>query len=99
MENINLENAILYADSSHGVYIPQYFAESIRREYVSGVSESRWHNMTLDPYGVDSDLLWDSWTHVLDNATVTDPETGIEYGLWQDGDLWLVPLADLYASD
>jgi hypothetical protein len=66
---------------------------------VSGISEGHWHDITLDPYGFYSETVWDSWTHILDNATVIDIETGIEYGLYQDGDLWLVPLTDLYASD
>lgn len=97
MEEINLSNAILYADSARGVYIPQFFAESIKRECVRSISFWAWDGLEIDPYSVDSDLLHECWTHVLDNAVVIDPDTGIEYGLWQDGDLWLVPLADLYA--
>jgi hypothetical protein len=99
MENINLSNAILYADSSRGVYIPQFFAESINRECVSGISEGHWHDITLDPYGFYSETVWDAWNHVLDSATITDPATGIEYGLYQDGDLWIVPLVDLSDSE
>lgn len=91
MEEINLSNAILYAGSSRGVYIPQFFAESIKRECVSNVSVGQWTDL-LDP---DCEWYWDAWDSILNNATVTDPDTGIEYGLWQDGDLWLVPLPDL----
>lgn len=93
MNGINLSNAILYADSARGVYIPQYFAESIKREFVSGISCDQWTDLT-DP---DCEWYWDTWDSVLDNAVVIDPNTGIQYGLWQDGDLWLVPLSDLYA--
>lgn len=96
MENINLENAILYADSSRGVYIPQYFAESIKRECVSGYCPVKWAVLR---HGPEDEFYWEDWTHILDNTTVTDPDTGIEYGLWQNGDLWLVPFSDLYASD
>lgn len=96
MENINLENAILYADSSRGVYIPQYFAESINRECVRGLEgQHNWEDIS----DACNEYYWQSWTVFLDSATVIGPDTGIEYGLWQDGDLWLVPLVDLYASD
>lgn len=96
MENINLSNAILYADSSRGVYIPQYFAESIKRECVKGLTDLCWSDLG-DANAIEYDYYWETWERVLDHATVTDPDTGIEYGLWQDGDLWLVPLSDLYA--
>ena len=77
MEEINLSNAILYADSSRGVYIPQYFAESIKRECVSNVSVDQWADL-MDP---DCECYWGNWDSVLNNATVADPDTGIEYGL------------------
>lgn len=98
MENINLENAILYADSSRGVYIPQYFAESVKRECVTGIFGDDLQTL-LDGPTLDNEWYWDAWNDTINAATVTDPDTGIEYGLWQDGDLWLVPLVDLYASD
>lgn len=100
MENddIKLENAILYADSSRGVYIPQYFAESIKRECVSGVSDEQWGILVYGPYQKADDLgdaywhsYWDAWCDVECSAIVTDPITGIRYTLWQDGNLWLVP--------
>lgn len=98
MDDIDLSNAILYADSARGVYIPQYFAESINRECVGGLTDLCWSNLT-DGNAMESDYYWDTWTHVLDNTIVTDPSTGVKYGLYQNGDLWLVPLADLCASD
>ena len=98
MEYINLENAILYASDRRGIYIPQYFAESIKRECVSGIFGDDWKTLLGGP-AIDNDWYWDAWNDTLNTATVTDPETGVEYGLYQDGDLWLVPLADLYASD
>ena len=98
MENINLENAILYADSSRGVYIPQYFAETIKRECVKGLTDLCWSDLR-DANAIDNGYYLETWERVLNNAIVTDPNTGIEYALYQDGDLWLVPLADLYASE
>jgi hypothetical protein len=93
------DNAICYADSARGVYIPQFFAESVNREYVSGITIESLDLLLIDPnadYESESmqdkqESYWDTWAYVLDNARVTCPKTGQEYVLYQDGDLWLVP--------
>lgn len=88
MENdIDLSNAVLFADSSRGVYIPKHFADSVVRSKVSGIDLADLDTLQGD---MESDSYWDAWTHVLDNATVTDDD-GTVYRLYQDGDLWLVP--------
>lgn len=92
--------SILYANSARGVYIPQFFAESVNRDCVSGISIEALDLLLIDPNkepenDIEADQLewyWDNWAYVLDNAVLTDPKTGIEYYLWQDGDLWLVPV-------
>ena len=83
-----MQEIILYADSSRGVYIPQYFAESIKRELVTGVTDQDWKDLGLDPYGEDSEILWQTWTKFLDSARVH--HNGKEYLLFQDGDLFLI---------
>jgi hypothetical protein len=83
------ESAILYADSAHGVYIPQYFAESIKRECVSGVDPSDLDSLTMGPD--ECEHYWDIWHDVESSAIVTDSE-GNQFYLYQDGDLWLVPV-------
>jgi len=80
-------NAILYANNARGVYIPQYFAESIVRECLSGVSEE---DMRILLDGPDHEQYWDAWCDVCDNAILTD-EQGVTFNLYQDGDLWIVP--------
>jgi len=80
-------NAELYASDRHGIYIPQYFAESIQREYLGGVSDE---DMRILIDGPESDYYWEAWDTVLDNAVLTD-SSGKRWNLWQDGDLWLVP--------
>jgi hypothetical protein len=82
------EAAILFADSSRGVYIPQFFADSIRRECVTGVDSGDWAILETGP---DHELYWDAWHDVESNAIVTD-SNGQEFRLYQDGDLWLVPI-------
>jgi hypothetical protein len=92
MENINLENAILYTSDRHGIYIPQYFAESIKPECLTNVSSDA---MDILKAGPDHMEYWDAWNDVEAQATVTDPSNGIEYYLWQDGDLWLIPVNEM----
>ena len=88
LDMLNLpETAILYANDARGVYIPQYFAESIVRECLSGVSEE---DMKILLVGPDHEQYWDAWCDVCDNAILTD-EQGVTFNLYQDGDLWLVP--------
>jgi len=83
---------IRYACDNRGVYnIPKYFAESIQRHKVRGVSAEDFDILEAGP-GHES--YWDAWTHVCDHATVVD--TNCTYRLHQDGDqdgdLWLVPV-------
>ena len=95
---MKLDNAVLYADSNRGQYIPQFFAESIKSECVK--EYTKYHdsleNLKLGPY---TDDYYEAWEDVLDNVTVYDEETGITYGLYQDGDLWLVPIEDMLVED
>lgn len=87
------ETAILYADSARGVYIPQHFAESIRRDCVEGVTQEQWDILTLGPNDDSTpSYYWDVWCEVESSAVVTSKETGVAYRLYQDGDLWLVPV-------
>lgn len=83
------ESAILFSDSARGVYIPQHFAESVKRECVSGVDSADLDTLANGPDSCE--FYWDIWHDVEQSAIVTDPDTGIAYTLYQDGDLWLVP--------
>ena len=88
MENeTNLSRAELFADSSRGVYIPQHFAEAVRRECVTGVTDEQWKILEAGP---DQEFYWDVWDEVTDRAELLHPTLGPCY-LWQDGDLWIVP--------
>jgi len=82
------ESAILFADSARGVFIPQHFAESVRRDCVTGVSADDWAILESGP---DAEWHWETWETVESRAVITAPDTGIAYTLYQDGDLWLVP--------
>jgi hypothetical protein len=86
----DLSNAVLFADSARGVFIPQHFAESVKRDCVSGVSKDDWQILETGP---EHEHYWGVWSDCEQNATVKDPDNGTQYRLFQDGDLWLVPIA------
>ena len=80
---------ILFSDSARGVYIPQHFAENIKRDAVRGVNLDAWNALEQGPDG--HEYYWEYWDEVLNDATVIDDQ-GREYTLHQDGDLWLIPV-------
>ena len=84
---IDLNRAELFADSARGIYIPQHFAEAVKREHVSGVTAEDWETLEAGP---DAEHYWAIWDRVLNSATIQHPTLGACY-LWQDGDLWIVP--------
>lgn len=76
----------------HGIYIPQIFAEEpdwwekFNLPTGPGSAEMR----TELTSGPDNEYYWDTWTQVLDSAWHEDPETGLVWRLYQDGDLFMV---------
>jgi hypothetical protein len=86
------DSAIHYADCARGVYIPQFFAESIKRDCVVGITDAQFDVLMHDPNADDCpEHYWDVWHEVLDRAVITDPRSCLRYTLYQDGDLWLLP--------
>jgi len=80
-------SAILFSDSARGVYIPQHFAESVRRDCVTGVTAQ---DLAILESGPDTEGYWETW-EAVENSAVVHGADGY-YRLYQDGDLWLVPL-------
>jgi hypothetical protein len=93
MEDLDLQNAILFADASRGIYIPQYFAKTLVDDAeVEFIYHGIYHWDTVKPIlldGPDHPEYDEAWEFVLDNARVH--HRGKVYSLYQDGDLWLVP--------
>lgn len=74
----------LLVNGSHGVYVPQVFAEQFDlTEWVVNVPDP----MELE--SVDNQYYWETWEDVLNNASYTDKD-GHVWTLYQDGDLWAV---------
>lgn len=85
-DELDLTNAVLFADSNRGIYIPQHFAQAVNREYVSGVTDSDYADLLEGP---DNEFYWDTWDRVTNNAEID--LNGRKAFLYQDGDLWIVP--------
>ena len=77
----------LFLSDARGVYIPRDFAQSIKRECVTGISEKDYAILEAGP---DYEWYWNVWDDVLNNAVVTDPTSGTVYTVYQDGDCWLI---------
>lgn len=78
--------ADLYAADNRGIYIPQYFAQTINRDLVHGVPEEDWKILESGP---DNEYYWEAWDGVLFNAKIK-ASNAPEGFLYQDGDLWII---------
>lgn len=83
----DLDRAELFADGARGIYIPQHFAESVRRDLVTGVTAWAWAACEAGP---EHDDYWHAWDEITSRAEIEHPTLGRCY-LWQDGDLWVIP--------
>jgi hypothetical protein len=89
MRDNNPDQIELYADSNRGVYIPQFFAQTVRRDLLTGVNADE---LAVLEAGPDHEDYWDTWNDVLNNAQLAHPLWGECY-LYQNGDLWVMPFA------
>lgn len=85
----------LYADSARGVYIPQFFAETVRRELVRNVTPEQFDILLAGP---NHTYYWDTWNDVECQAEIHAPD-GKVFTLWQNGDLWLIERGEEIPDD
>lgn len=100
------ESIHCYLDGASGQYVPKRFARETKRECLSGVKPEDLDYLARGPGGclddddslaegesVRGEFYWDVWQDVLDNAILTDPDSGIRFKLWngESGDIFLVP--------
>ena len=79
---------ILLVDGHHGIYVPQVFAKRFDRSVLEDISHID-HETLLS--GPDADEYWDAWAEVLALTFIRDKQ-GNRYYLYQDSDLWAVPV-------
>ncbi len=90
------ETAELYLNDSRGIFIPQRFAMETKRECVAGITDEDWETILAGPGG---EWYWESWDSIQQNAILTDPTNGQQFSLYQDGDLWLIPIDAEWPDD
>lgn len=90
------ESAELYLDGNRGVYIPQNFIECTDLDCLSNVDQQDINTLLQGP---EDEWYWEAWSNILDNAILTEHRTGKQFNLYQDGDLWLVPVDAEWESE
>ena len=84
------ENAFhLLLSDVRGIYIPRDFINQFRgwKGYGKG-KYPEYKSILSDP---ENESYWDAWNELLDKLTYTN-DNGVEYSLYQDGDLFAVDL-------
>ena len=90
MSETNLpESAKLYLCDSRGIYIPRNFIDQTHADCITGISD--WVKQALSE-GPKCEGYWDAWEVCLADCIVTSKVDGAQYTLYQDGDLWLIPV-------
>lgn len=79
-------------DDGRGIYIPQYFAQNMTLDLLSGVDDDVWPILRSGP---EHESYWDAWDEVLLSAVVT--KTGETF--YQDGDLFIVSKDHVWEDD
>jgi hypothetical protein len=88
-DEMDLSNAELFLSDARGIYIPRDFAECVRHGLVGNVTAEDWDILQAGP---EHELYWETWADMLDHAIIDDGNR--KFMLYQDGDLWLIPLTD-----
>lgn len=81
---------LLWLSDARGVYIPRDFATSFsnRAKDVSGVTDEQWAILEAGP---DHEWYWETWNEVEQSARIRDDQRNVTYGVYQNGDCWLIP--------
>lgn len=79
-QNPTTMEPILLIEGSHGIYIPQIFAQRYSHLYATDYTD------LLE--GPDNLMYWKSWGYIVDNAEIM--VDGVLCRLVEDGDLWLM---------
>jgi hypothetical protein len=83
-------NAVLIADSHHGVYIPQLVVKGELNNPNWDFSECSKGDIETVISGPDNEFYWDAWNNIEQTVKITDNE-GTVYFLCQNEDLWAIP--------
>ena len=83
----------LYLDGARGQYIPQAFFEITKPECIAWHCDADTKAWILEACSSpDNEDYWDAWLQAEHCIVLTSPDNGTEYNLYQDGDLWIIPV-------
>jgi len=92
-DEVDLSDATLLVTDRFGIYVPQYFAQSFEFEQLNLSDRFKEDYECILKGPVDyNDWYWEAWSNIFANATLKDTD-GNEHYLYQDGDLWAVPVS------
>lgn len=91
-------NAILLYDGHHGIYIPKICAEDILSGSlkVKNFDQLKWELSELG--NTENESYWDAWTGLMGKGIFTN-KWGQEYYLYQDDDVWAIPVGESFEDD
>lgn len=95
-KRLTSDDVILLFDGSSGVYIPQRFAQEMRRDCLRGVDSEDLEILERGPTE-DNEWYWEAWDSILTSAELV--HNGHIYYFYQDGGpgvaeahCWAVPV-------
>lgn len=81
------EDARLLLSDCHGIYIPQFYCQTLSEEEAED-SDISWEDVLICQAGPDEERYWEAWQQICDSAEWE--EDGERWNLLQNGDLWQV---------
>ena len=101
------ENMSLLLSDAHGQYIPQIFVEDFYTDNPNHhlvdedgkkIGTDKEHGFIIecldDASNSENEFYWDGWESILNNVHIVDEE-GKLFMLYQNGNLWAIPVAEL----
>lgn len=67
----------IFLSGDRGIYLPRAFAEQVKRECLSNVSDEDLETLLKGPD--DEGCYWEAWDRVVGNGKLTAPSTGVVY--------------------
>lgn len=89
-DDILSPNAIHLISDGFGVYIPKVFTERVNFARLKNADPADW---AIIEQGPDAEYYWEAWDCILAGVNLV-ADDGAEYYLWQDGDLWAIPVGE-----
>lgn len=90
MDNSHPEGTLLLVNGAHGIYVPLVFATQYEKPLRDSDAVTAEDVEVLLGDGQNGEHYWETWDHVMQNFTLV--VEGREFFLFQDGDLWALPL-------